>query len=80
MLEDVREALAAEILDCKPIMGHDYPLTEGAGQNNRNRIGLGGAELVEVLHMDGFQAALDPHPQKAKLSDDQILLQMLLPT
>ena len=28
MLDDVREALAAEKLDCKPIKGHDYPLSQ----------------------------------------------------
>jgi len=30
MLEDVREALAAEKLDCKPIKGYDYPLRQDA--------------------------------------------------
>ena len=31
MLDDVKEALAAEKLDCRPIKGHDFPL----GQNNK---------------------------------------------
>ena len=79
MLDDVKEALAAERLDCKPIKGHDYPM----GQQVRGRgqkVGLGGAELVEVLQMDTFNPALDPNPQKAKLSDDEKILEMLLPT
>ena len=60
MLDDVKEALAAEKLDCRPIKGHDYPL----GQANRgsalgqHRVGLGGAQIVEVMNMDRF----DPHP------------------
>ena len=28
MLDDVKEALAAEKLDCRPIKGHDYPLSQ----------------------------------------------------
>lgn len=78
MLDDVREALVAETLDCKPIKGHDYPL--GGQVAGGSKVGLGGAQLVEILNMDKFECPLDPHPQKSKLSDDQVLLQMLLPT
>ena len=28
MLDDVKEVLAAEKLDCRPIKGHDYPLSQ----------------------------------------------------
>lgn len=77
MLDDVKEALAAERLDCRPIRGHDYPLGQ---ENQRRRVGLGGAELVEVGNMDRFDPGLDANTQKAKLNDDQKILQMLLPT
>jgi len=43
-------------------------------------MGLGGAALVEVLNLDTFDPGLDRHPQKAKLNDDEKMLQMLLPT
>lgn len=61
MLDDVREALAAETLDCKPIKGHDYPLGGGQGVGGA-KVGLGGAQLVEVLNMDKFHCPMDPHP------------------
>ena len=45
MLDDVKEALAAEKLDCKPIKGHDYPLSSinNRGGVEQKRVGLGGA-------------------------------------
>ena len=60
MLDDVKEALAAEKLDCKPIKGHDYPLgaLNNRGGMEQKRVGLGGAQIVEVMNMDRF----DPHP------------------
>ena len=60
MLDDVKEALAAEKLDCKPIKGHDYPLSSinNRGGVEQKRVGLGGAQIVEVMNMDKF----DPHP------------------
>ena len=76
MLDDVKEALAAEKLDCKPIKGHDYPLM----QQSKNKVGLGGAQLVEVLNIDKFEGCLDQNPQKAKIDDDEIIFQMLMPT
>ena len=57
MLDDVNEALAAEKLDCRPIKGHDYPLNQ-ANRGAPGRVGLGGAQIVEVMNMDRF----DPHP------------------
>ena len=73
MLDDFNEAHTAEVLDCRPIRGVDLPMK----QNQRNKnVGLGGAEIVEVLNMDQF---MNPHPQKAELGDEAIL-QMLLPT
>ena len=77
MLDDVNEALAAERLDCRPIRGHDFPLGQ---EKQRERVGLGGAELVEVGNLDRFDPGLDANPQKAKLNDDDKLLQMLLPS
>ena len=60
MLDDVNEALAAEKLDCRPIKGHDYPLSQAnrGGAPGQGRVGLGGAQIVEVMNMDRF----DPHP------------------
>ena len=52
MLDDVKEALAAEKLDCRPIKGHDYPL--GQPVNHSSKVGLGGAQIVEVMNMDQF--------------------------
>ena len=44
MLDDVKEALAAEKLDCKPIKGHDFPLSSlNRGGVEQKRVGLGGA-------------------------------------
>ena len=59
MLDDVKEALAAEKLDSKPIRGHDYPLGK---QPDRGQVGLGGAQIVEVLNMDTFERGMDPIP------------------
>ena len=59
MLDDVKEALAAEKLDCRPIKGHDYPLSQAnRGALGKKQVGLGGAQIVEVMNMDRF----DPHP------------------
>ena len=56
MLDDFNEAHTAEVLDCRPIRGVDLPMK----QNQRNKnVGLGGAEIVEVLNMDKF---MNPHP------------------
>ena len=80
MLDDVKEALAAERLDCRPIRGHDFPMSQINQPNKqKDRVGLGGAELVEVMNLDRFDAGLDSNPQKARLNDDEKLLQMLLP-
>jgi len=79
MLDDIKEALAAEKLDCRPIKGHDYPLS-AHNLRGKDRVGLGGAQLVEVLDLDRFDPGLDPDRQKARLNDDEKLLQMLLPT
>lgn len=77
MLDDVKEALAAEKLDCRPIKGHDFPLGQnhmvGSRSQQQNRVGLGGAQIVEVMNMDRFEG-YDPHPQKAKINDDQMIL------
>ena len=80
MLDDVKEALAAEKLDCKPIKGHDFPLASKNVSKNQQKVGLGGAELVEVVNMDTFNLTLDPNPQKAELTDHDKMLQMLLPS
>ena len=62
MLDDVKEALAAEKLDCRPIKGHDIPISSlnnrGGMEQHNQRVGLGGAQIVEVMNMDRF----DPHP------------------
>lgn len=44
------------------------------------QVSQGGAQLVEVLNIEKFECPLNGNPQKAKLSDDQVILQMLLPT
>jgi hypothetical protein len=44
LLENVKFALAAEMLDCKPIRGVDLPLQS-----------MGTGELLEVEHLDRLQ-------------------------
>ena len=44
------------------------------------QVGFGGAEVMEVLHMDKFEQ-LDKNPQKQKIqNDDELILQMLMPS
>lgn len=74
MLDDVKEALAAEKLDCRPIKGHDYPLSR-SGLSSQKKVGLGGAEIVEVMNMDKFEEPLKHSDSSCSYG----ILEMLLP-
>ena len=58
LLDDAKGALVAERLQCKPIQGHDLPLSQlGLRQSAASaaKVGMGGALLVEVENMDKVQ-------------------------
>ena len=80
LLNEVKEALAAERLQCKPIHGHDIPLIQ-LQSKTREKVGLGGAEIVEVENLDNVATYIENEDmQNNKLKDEASILDMLLPT
>ena len=71
LLDDVKVALAAERLDCKPIRGVDLPLLNSGG--------MGTGELVEVSNLDRIET-VNVRPPPLRLDDDSKSLAMLLPS
>jgi hypothetical protein len=68
----VRTAIVAERLQCKPIHGHDLPLSALQGSQNAQN-----AVLLEVEHLDHVES--EPIKAPPVLDDDQKILSMLLP-
>ena len=79
-MNGVKEALAAERLQCKPIQGHDIPLIQ-LQTNTREKVGLGGAEIIEVEQLDNIKTYIEnENIQNNKLKEEASVLDMLLPT
>lgn len=68
MLENVKYALAAEMLDCKPIRGVDLPINS-----------LGTGELLEVENLERLDSVHIQAPP-IRLDDHEKVLAMLLPS
>lgn len=68
LLENVKFALAAEMLDCKPIRGVDLPLQL-----------MGTGELLEVEQLDRLETVHVQLPP-LRLDDNEKVLAMLLPS
>ena len=80
LLTDAKEALVAERLQCKPIQGHDLPLSS-LQSAVREQVGLGGAELIEVENLESIAAEKYAEASNSnKLKDEASVLEMLLPT
>ena len=65
LLNDTKGALAAEKLHCRPIQGHDLPLSAlnmRQSTSSRQKLALGEAQLVEVEHLDKVQMPKMPEP------------------
>ena len=55
LLNDAKGALVAEKLQCRPIQGHDLPLSSlnmKQVTSSTQKLGMGGAQLVEVENLD----------------------------
>lgn len=66
-MDNVKCALAAERLDCKPIRGIDLPLARNAN-----------VHLLEVEHLDRLEVVpIQPPPMR--LDDEDKILAMLMP-
>ena len=82
LLDDAKGALVAEKLQCKPIQGHDLPLSALSMRQSTGsvgKVGMGGAMLVEVENMDKVQLPQLPEPGPP-LPDSELILRSLLPT
>ena len=56
LLTDTKGALVAERLQCRPIQGHDLPLSKlNMQQQSFQKVGMGGAQLVEIENLDKVQ-------------------------
>lgn len=75
--------MVAETLQCKPIQGHDLPLADLQKSTRNGELAKGGqqggAELLEVTHLDNFRHVQIESASKPKLADEDQILHMLLP-
>lgn len=81
LLNDAKGALVAEKLQCRPIQGHDLPLSSLSMKqvtSSTQKLGMGGAQLVEVENLDKVQMPELPEPGPP-LPESELILRSLLP-